>query len=494
MTEPEQKSLHTDEADFELVDKSYFQDRQLGRGTIGWVGLAGLGVAYVIAGEFAAWNYGIGLAGWGGMIIALMIMAVMYFCLVFSLAELATVIPTAGGGYGFARRAFGPTLGFLTGMAIVFEYTMITAGIALFFEAYFSALTGIGGLPVLLGLFAIFLGIHVVGARESISLTLILAIISGLGILVFVLAMLPGFASANLFDVPVDATKSGASSLLPQGWAGIWAGLPFAMAMFLAVEGVPLAAEETRDPKTDLPKGMITAIAALFVVAVLVLVFGPGGAGAAGLTDANDPLMVALGQLYADNHPARVAVNIAGLIGIAASFFSVIFAYSRQVFSLSRAGYLPRFLSVTNRRKGPYMAVLIPGACAFALSLTGAADQIIVIGIFCATLSYLLMMAAHFHLRVKEPDLARPYRTPGGRATSAVAFVLSFLAALVCLDMNVRWSLYALGLLAVFLGYFYFYSRHHLIAQAPEEEFDTIRDAEAELAGAGVTEPEHGRG
>ena len=67
------------------INKDYLAKRQLKRGTAGWILLAGLGVSYVISGDFAGWNFGIAHAGWGGFAIAAGLMAIMYFCLVFIL-------------------------------------------------------------------------------------------------------------------------------------------------------------------------------------------------------------------------------------------------------------------------------------------------------------------------------------------------------------------------------------------------------------------------
>jgi ethanolamine permease len=94
--------------DFEKVGSDYFQQRELKKGAAGWVLLVGLGVAYVISGDYAGWNFGLAQGGWGGMFLATLLMATMYLCMCFSLAELSSMIPTAGGGYGFARSAFGP--------------------------------------------------------------------------------------------------------------------------------------------------------------------------------------------------------------------------------------------------------------------------------------------------------------------------------------------------------------------------------------------------
>ena len=94
------------------------------------------------------------------------------------------------------------------------------------------------------------------------------------------------------------------------------------------------------------------------------------------------------------------------------------------------------------------------------------------------------MMLAHIVLRRSEPDLERPYRTPGGVATSGVALVLAVLAVIATFIVDVRAAFIALVVYALFLAYFGLYSRRHLVAQAPEEEFATIEKAESELAGS----------
>ena len=141
----EQERRTTQGADYENVGTDYMEQRQLQKGAAGWVLLAGLGVAYVISGDFAGWHFGLGAGGWGGLLIATVLMATMYTAMVFALAELSSTIPTAGGGYGFARRALGPWGGFMTGTAILIEYAIAPAAIATFIGGYVETLTGIGG-------------------------------------------------------------------------------------------------------------------------------------------------------------------------------------------------------------------------------------------------------------------------------------------------------------------------------------------------------------
>jgi ethanolamine permease len=178
-------------------------------------------------------------------------------------------------------------------------------------------------------------------------------------------------------------------------------------------------------------------------------------------------------------------VNYIGLAGLIASFFSIIFGYSRQLFALSRAGYLPRALSVTTGRRVPALALLVPGAIGFLLAaITEDGARMIQIAVFGATVSYVLMLLSHIVLRRREPDLERGYTTPGGTLTSGIGLVLAVAAVIAVFTVDVTAALITLGVYLVGVLYFALYSRHHLVAKAPEEEFDAITRAEKELAGS----------
>ena len=472
---------------YEQVDADYMEKRQLRSGAAGWVLLAGLGVAYVISGDFAGWNFGLAEGGWGGLLIATILMATMYTCMVFALAELSSTISTAGGGYGFGRRALGPWGGFLTGTAILIEYALAPAAIVVFIGGYVESLGILGiesGWPVYLAFYAAFVGIHLVGVGEALKLTFVITAIAVVALVVFVLAMIPDFSTSKLTDIPPDGS-AGSSDFLPFGWAGVWAAFPFAIWFFLAIEGVPLAAEETRDPKRDMPRGLIAGMMVLLVFAALMLFFAPGGGGSSTIADSDNPLPAALDQAKGEGSFASDFVNWVGLFGLIASFFSIIFAYSRQLFALSRAGYLPRPLSVTSGRKVPFLALLIPALVGFLLAaITEDGATMLNVAVFGATVSYVLMMLSHIVLRSREPDLHRPYRTPGGTKTSGVALVLAVLAVVATFLVDTKAAFITLGVYVLAALYFGLYSRRHLVASAPEEEFEAITRAEAELAGS----------
>ncbi|CUB05466.1 ethanolamine permease [Marinomonas fungiae] len=462
----------------EQMDQEYLAKRQLKRGTAGWLLLAGLGVSYVISGDFAGWNFGIGEAGWGGFAIAAVLMGIMYLTLVLSLAEMSASIPTAGGGYSFARQAMGPVGGYMTGLAVLIEYALAPAAIVIFIGSAVEELLGFNG-PVVYALFyLVFIGIHLAGVGEALKVMMVISGLAVVAILGTAVALIGDFDAARLFDIaPTDA--AGASEFMPFGWYGVWAALPFAMWLFLAVEGVPLAAEEAKNPAKDVPKGIIGAMIFLLFTATLVVFLLAGVTGAEAIGGSAVPLVDALN--VAGKPTLATLVNVLALAGLIASFFSIIYGYSRLVFALSRAGYLPKGLSLTNERKVPARALIVPGVFGFLASLTGEGDLMLGMAVVGATVSYALMALSHILLRVKQPELERPYKTPGGVVTSGIALVLSIVALTGVYAYDPRAFMYTLALFVIGAAYFFLYSKNRLVAKTPEEEFNMLAQAEADL-------------
>lgn len=458
---------------------AFLDRRTLRKGAAGWLLLAGLGVSYVISGDYAGWNGGLGQGGFGGLAIAFVIVAGMYLAMVLGMAELSSALPAAGGGYTFARRALGTWGGFATGTAILIEYTIAPAAIATFIGAYVESLGLFGitdGWPVYLAVYAVFVAVHLSGAGEALKIMAAITVVALVGLVVFAVAAVGLFDPGNLTDIPVDATAVGASPWLPHGLLGVWAALPFAIWFFLAIEGVPLAAEEATNPERDVPRGIITAMAVLVVTGAAVLVLATGAHGADTLAGSGNPLVEALGP-----GPAATVVNYIGLAGLVASFFSIMYAYSRQTFALSRAGYLPTSLSIVNSRKTPTLALVVPGVIGFALSMTGQGAMLLNMAVFGAAVSYVLMMVSHIVLRVREPEMRRPYRTPGGVFTTSVALVVAVVAVIGTFLVDPVAAGWTGVVFLGFMAYFGLYSRHHLVAASPDEEFAMLDRAEADL-------------
>ncbi len=126
---------------YENVSVEYFEQRGLKRhARVG--SLWAMGVGAVISGDFFGWDFGLGVGGFGGMLIATVIATVMYLGLCFSIAELSAALPHTGGAYSFARAAFGPWGGYLTGLAENMEYILTAAVIVVGIGGYMGALFG----------------------------------------------------------------------------------------------------------------------------------------------------------------------------------------------------------------------------------------------------------------------------------------------------------------------------------------------------------------
>lgn len=460
----------------------YFERRSLKRGSVGWILLIGLGVSYTISGDFSGWNYGIAQGGWLGLTIAWLVMGLMYLSVVFGLAELSSAIPTAGAGYGFARSAMGRTAGFATGLALIIEYVCAPAAISLFIANYVLALDAlpdwVSPLMIVVAVYIVFTAIHIIGVGEALKLMFAISALAVFALLVFVAGTAGSFSVERLFDIA--PAVDGASQRLPLGVQGVLGALPFGIWFFLGVEGVPLAAEESQDPRRDMPRGLIGALAILALTGFASLVLAAGSAGAATIAESDAPLVDALNAV--GRSQLAVVVNWAALAGLIASFFSLMYAGSRQIFALSRAGYLPSALALTGKRKTPSVALIGQALIGIGLVvLMQSGDLILNISVFGACVSYALMTLSHIILRVKRPVMARGYRTPGGVATTGVGLLLSCVAIVSTFFVDMIAAACVLALYVIGIAYFRFYARHHLVDNAPEEEFAVLIDAEATL-------------
>lgn len=318
------------------------------------VHLWGLGVGIVIAGNYFGWNFGLTEAGYVGLIIATLLMAVMYFTMSLGIAELSTIMPFAGGPYAFARRALGPYFGFITGIGVVVQFTIAAPTVAIAIGAYMTFIfPNIPTIIAALIVYLIFIAIHMLGITQYARLEMIFVTIAvGLLVLMFVV----GF-----FNMDISYLGAYNGSLIPGGISGIWACIPFAMWLFIGIEMLPMLSEETRDIKKDMPRGLVAGIATLLVLAILTVTVAIGLVGVERLEGQADPLPAAIAGVLGENYWLAKVLATVGIVGLISSFSGIMLAYSRQVFALSRAGYLPKFLSLVSKKKQtPYMAIIVP--------------------------------------------------------------------------------------------------------------------------------------
>lgn len=127
------------------------------------------------------------------------------------------------------------------------------------------------------------------------------------------------------------------------------------------------------------------------------------------------------------------------------------------------------------------LALIVPGVIGFVLSLTGKGELLLNMAVFGAALSYVLMMVSHIVLRVREPGMRRPYRTPGGIVTTGFALTIAAIAVIATFLVDVVAACWCLGVFALFMLYFAVYSRHRLVANSPDEEFAALAAAEEDV-------------
>ncbi len=475
------------------VDDTYFEKRGLRRHAGVW-SLWALGVAAVISGDFSGWNLGLDVGGFGGLLVATVVITVMYLGLSYSIAEMSPALPHTGGAYSFARSAMGPWGGFITGLAENIEYVVTTAVVGTFVAAYarpvFSELIGVD-LHQLIWLaifYVIFVGLNIVGIEATMRFSMVICLVSLAVLLVFFVMSLGSFDAARLTDI---VPAAGGTPFLPFGAAGIFAALPFAIWFYLGIEELPLAAEESMDPKRDVPKATIVGLLTLIVAGFLVLVLNTGVTGAEAIRTSGEPLLDGFRAILGSGTAAAL-LGLAALSGLIASFHTIMYAYGRNIYSLSRAGYFPKWMSVTHgTRKTPWLALVLgavvgyglalllnwasgrTGESAFAANVSGA---LLNMAVFGAVISYALQCWSYIVLKRKYPDIERPYKSPMGVTGAAVAGVIALIALIATfLNEGYRPGVYGTAIWMV-LGAIYFAAKgRHALVLSPEEEFAVTR-------------------
>ena len=471
------------------VGDEYFQERGLRRHAGVW-SLWALGVAAVISGDFSGWNFGIGVGGWGGLLVATVVITVMYVGLCYSIAEMSPAMPHTGGAYSFARSAMGPWGGFITGLAENIEYVVTPAVVVFFAGAYAQAsvntLFDINiSQPVWWAVFyVLFVGLNIIGIEATMRFSIVICVMALVILAVFFIGAIPKFDPDLLTNIPPE---EGNSSFLPFGISGIFKALPYAIWFYLAIEELPLAAEESMDPKRDIPKGTMIGLLTLVVCAFGVLFLNPGIPPGAEATGASlEPLLDGFKTIFGSSEKLAAVFGLLALAGLIASFHTIIFAYGRNIYSLSRAGYFPHWMSVTGgRRRTPYIALLLGGVVGYALAwglyefgyndegvATTAGAALLSMAVFGAVISYAMQMYSFIRLRRKMPNVERPYRSPIGIAGAAVAGIIAVVSLVsLYLDSAYRPAVYGIAVwFGIGLLYFAIMGRNRLIL-SPEEEF-----------------------
>jgi ethanolamine permease len=418
--------------------------------------LWGLGVGYVISGMYFGWNLGLREGGTMGLAIATGFIVVMYLCFTFSYTELACAIPKAGGAFDYADRALGRNWGFVAGWAQIIEFVFAPPAIAAAIGAYFGLLTG--GDATLIGIIAylLFTTLNILGVKAAATFELVITILAVAELLLFSGLTLPHFEWANL-----------SANALPNGYAGIFAAVPFAIWFFLAIEGVANVAEETVNPQRNVLIGFGSAILTLIVLCILTFVSSVGVAGWEAIvfnadgTASDSPLPLALSHIVGNSGLMYHLLVSIGLLGLVASFHGIILAAGRATFEFGRVGMAPALLGKVHQRFHTPANALIANMLIGILALiTGKTADIITIACFGAITLYIISMVSLIRLRQSEPDMPRPFKVPFYPISPMLALGIAVVALMSMAWFNHRIALIYAGLLAAsYIGYMVVYRR-----------------------------------
>lgn len=410
-----------------------------------------IGVGLVISGEYFGWNYGWGVAGTMGFLIATLVITLLYITFIFSFTELTTSIPQAGGPFTYTHRAMGPIGGLIAGYATAVEFLLATPAIALALGNYLHFLHPV--IPVLgsgVAFYIILTVVNLLGIKESALFSLVITLLAVVELLVYLGIVGPSFKAVNFLHNP-----------MPFGLTGVFNALPFAIWLYVCIEGIAMVAEEVKDPHRNIPKGYISAILTLMLLAIAVMVFTGGVTDWQSLSAIDYPLPEAIGVVLGKQSGITKLFAGIGLFGLIASFNGIIISYSRQLFALGRAGYLPAFMSgLSPRRRVPYVALSVGGLLGVFALYMGKTDQLVILSVMGAIVMYILSMISLFILRDKEPALERPFKAPLYPWFPGIALFLSVVSLIAIIYTYPVLSLIFFGGLAVALIIFIGMGKH----------------------------------
>jgi len=393
----------------------------------------GLGVGYVISGNYFGWNLGLEKGGTLGLAIATAFAIVMYVTFTFSYTELACAIPRAGGAFDYATRSLGKDIGFIAGMAQNIEFIFAPPAIAFAIGSYLNIF--LPDIPVIIfsvGAYVVFTLLNCLGIQAAATFELIVTTVAVAGLIFFAYLVLP-FASFEHLS----------RNALPHGVEGVFAAVPFAIWFFLGIEGVANLAEETRDPQRTMSIGFLSALFTLILVCVLTFTAAVGIRGWEDVvftregTVSDSPLPMAMEHVTGAGDLSYTILVVVGLFGLVASFNGLMLAAGRSTYEFGKQVVGSKFLGQVSRKtQAPVNALGVNMVVGIIALLTGRTGEVITIAVFGALTLYGLSMLAMLALRRKEPELERPFRTPFYPYFPIVALVIATTALVAVAAYN----------------------------------------------------------
>jgi APA family basic amino acid/polyamine antiporter len=494
----------------QLTAESADQKHGLKR-TLGKWDLTALGVGAVIgAGIFASIGSAIAgdpvrLGAGPAIVLSFLLTALTCGFAAMCYAEFAAMVPISGSAYTYAYASLGELVAWIIGWDLIIEYAVGNIAVAISWSGYFRELLShfglsipawlatdyrtafeavravaqgasdaptlylaaapagapnLFGLPIIINvpavvIVALITWLLVYGIRESATSNSIMVLIKVAIMLFFV-------AAGAVFIKPENFTAYG--GFAPNGLAGISTGAAIIFFSYIGFDAVSTAAEETRDPKRDMPFGIIASLVITTIIYILVAVVMTGMAPWQKLGTA-EPMITAL-QLSAGNPKfvalARLLVSFGAVVAMTSVLLVFQLGQPRIFYSMARDGLLPQWAAKVHPRfRTPHVTTILTGVFVAVFAAFANISEVIDLTNIGTLFAFAIVSAGVLVLHYKEPNRVRPFRTPGMPFTPILA-ILSTVYLMVQLP-RVTWWRFILWLAAGLLIYFlYGYRRSHL--------------------------------
>ncbi len=415
-------------------------------------------------------------------------------------AEFASTVPVAGSAYTFSYASLGELPAWIIGWDLVLEFALGTAVVAVGWSGYIQSLMDNAGwtMPAGLGsregadafgfdilaaaLVLVLTGILVLGMKLSARITSIVVAIKVTVVLVVIIAGAFLIKGANYDpfipkEKPVEAGSSLDSPLIQLmfGWApsnfgvmGIFTAASVVFFAFIGFDVVATAAEETKNPQRDMPRGILGSLLICTTLYVLVSIVVTGMQHYSQLS-VDAPLADAF---KATGHPWFAGfISFGAAVGLTTVCMILLLGQTRVFFAMSRDGLLPRFFShVHPRFKTPHRPTILLGVIIAILAGFTPLTELAALVNIGTLFAFVVVAIGVIILRKSRPDLPRAFRTPW----VPVIPILSVCASL-WLMINLpaeTWVRFAIWMAAGFLVYFLYGRTHSRLArgEAGEEQ------------------------
>ncbi|HPW18002.1 MAG TPA: amino acid permease [Candidatus Aminicenantes bacterium] len=441
--------------------------------------LAALGIGSVVGtGIFVATGKGAHLAGPGVLLSFIIAAFTCGFCAL-TYSELACMFPVAGSTYTYSYVAFGEVIAWIIGWDLMLEYLVSASAVASGWSTTFIGLIQSAGVKLpkalltplitldaegrivrggIIDVPAVVITLLItwvlyIGIRESARINNIIVGVKVAVILLFVFLGVRHVSLANL------------KPLMPFGWKGVMAGAAIIFFAYIGFDAVSTAAEETKNPKRDVPLGLMLCLGVVIVLYVAVA-FVLTGIVPYKQIDVGNALPAALAGIGIRWGGALVATG--AIVGMVSTLLVTLYGQIRIFMVMSRDGLLPpAFAKIHPRHRTPHLCTWITGIATALIAGSFNLDIIIEMCNIGTLFAFILVSVGVIVLRKTRPEVERKFKTPGVPFTPLVtiAFCFYLMASL----MKVTWLRFGGWLVIGLVIYFVYGVRHSKLQKAAQE-------------------------